>query len=516
MPGGPPPGTTTTTAPAAVSPRGGPQPAAARKKQRQSYSSLGDMVKQVVASAAFAGAPKGSYDQVKAALDASVPRPAQAEMGAPPPFVAPTLDELKQYLQSRNLQVDTNISASDPMGGMGMALGGAMGDGGTVGMTDAQLRSILSGANSPSDLATALGVTSKEIDPLLQSVFQRSQQNARLDQALAEGKAQIASASAPPSHGGTTADSIERNANGPGAADINPLDLATAAPMTAADYQTLVAQLHAADANAGPAKLEAMKQRVLQDAAVAQQRADRINAAYEAGLKGAPLPAMPQPGESTAQGSYGVAGAQRASTFTPTHVERNLDPRAAEDALLVAAGLVQQKRQEEDQWQAMQVLTDQAQAAAAAQKEVDTAAASTRKKADKEQQKAAERALAARVQQNWAQERADQVVAAVDRKGFTKDGTSVSGLDATTGKDLLSTLVARFRAGEREQSVIESVFGGLTSAELNVPTLNLVQIAKVLAGGEVPPELRSGANGYDARLSAAMAYAAEHPEAALK
>lgn len=504
MPGGPTPGGV------AVSPPGGPQPASTKPKN------LREWWDQTVSDAIYQNAPKGSWEEVKSALDAGVPRPPQAQIGKPDPFVAPTLDELKQYLQDRNIQVGTNVSAVDPAGGLAMTMSGAMGDGGTIGFTNDQLRALLANSKSPMELAKALGISDKELDPLLQSAYRRQAANTQLDQAEAGARAQIDARNSPPAAGGASADAVERNANGPGLADINPMDLAQAAPMGAQDYQDLMMQLHAADANAGPARLQAMKERVLQDAAVAQQRQDQINAAYEAGLKGAPLPAIPQAGESTAQGSYGVAGAQSASTFTPTHVRRNLDTRGAEDSLLVAAGLVQKKREEEAQWQAMTVLTDQAQAAAAAQKDVQATEAAAKTKAEKEQRKAAERALAARVQQNWAQERAQKVVAAVDRKGFTKDGASVAGLDATTGQQLLDRLVARFKAGERDDRVIESVFGGLTSADLNVPTLNLVQVAKVLAGGEVPTELRAGPDGYDARVSAAMAYAAEHPEAALK
>lgn len=495
--------------PVAVTGRGGPQPA------KKGESPVNQILLQAAqaAQASRTPAPKPtSFDQLMAQLNAGVPRAvsgAQINPGPQAPW-KPTADALAAFLQADQnnsgssnpwdqntsvnpLNSNSMISKVSPIPFLLSRLTGGVpappktNDYALKISTDpTAIRALLNSVSSPEDLATKLGTDVSTLQPLFDAAGQASYQAHQVDSQIQTAQDQVTAQTTPPVTGAMSADSIDRAAPA-----VDPMTLATPAPLTAADYQQLILGVHAQTALQLPAQFDALKNRILSDASTAQARDAQITEAYKAGLKGAPLPTAPAPGESTAQSQYKVAGAQTPSVAPFNPQFGGLDTSGADAAILAAAGLVQQKQTAEAQYQLTQGLTDQMQQQAAAERQATSIANAEQKKTALAAQKASDAARADETKRAWAELRANEVVAAIGRKGVAKaGGTNTAGLQNLDGKNLLGQLTARFAGGERDQDVITAVFGpGVTSADLNVPALNLVQIAKVLAGGKVPPGL---------------------------
>jgi len=467
-----PPYPTPGTLPPATSPAGGPQPA--KKK-----TSLQDFLDGTISGIAGT-TPKVNTPPPRLSLD--TPSTIDKVLSGTAKFtdlldqwVPPSLEDLTAFLQARSLS--TGIQASE---------GGAISNifQGSDSSADAYkslladpkaLAKILGSAKSGKDLADQLQIDPSALEPLYESTKAAGTAQGEIDSQVQAMKDQLARTQTPPAVGGSTPDSIDRV---PSQGD--PIALASAQPMGSADYADLLLQLHAQDANQAPAELEAAKQKILNDAITATQRTDQINQIYQAGVEGKPLPldaALPVPGESTAQDQYGVAGAQRASVADIVTPVGQLDTTATDDAILAAAGLVEQKRKAEAQYQLGAELTDRAQAAASAESEIASADAAARKAAQTQARKSQEAVWDAEVKSDWANEKAAETVANAKK-------------DDPTAQEKFDMLRRRFSAGARTDDAITQVFDGQTSDMLTVPQMRMVQLAKVLAGGDVPPELQ--------------------------
>lgn len=477
-----PPYPTPGTLPPATSPAGGPQPA-------KKFTPLQDMV-----DAAISGLPTGNR-KVKTPpppLTLDTPSVIDKVLSGNAKFtdlldkwVPPSIEELTSFLNARRLSV--GVQATE-----GGAIANIFGGSTEKDLLDdpAALERLLSSSTSGTDLAKKLQVDVNALEPLFTSSGQAKTAERDIDTQVEAMKTQLAKTQTPPLPGGSTPDSIDRM---PDTGDA--FALAQPTPMGSADYADLLLQLHAQDANQAPAELEAAKRKILSDQAIAVERTNQINAIYQAGVEGKPLPldaALPTPGESTSQDRYATAGAQRASVADVIVPEGQLDTTATDEAILRAAGLVEEKRKTEAQYQLGAELTDRAQAAAAAESEIASTERAAGKAAETQARKAQEKVWDAEVKTSWANEKAATVVAGAKK-------------DDPTAQDKFDMLRRRFSAGARTDDAITQVFDGKTSDMLTVPEMRMVQLAKVLAGGDVPPELEAEFNDVLAADRAARA-----------
>lgn len=255
----------------------------------------------------------------------------------------------------------------------------------------------------------------------------------------------------------------------------DPLSYVKFQPRTSQELGELLLQVNDAEALGSPEQYEAAKKAIMDTEAVFNAQQEQLNAIYLAGLEGRPMPAFATPTESTDQSSYITAGDPKVakSVFTPeTQAAGTTD--LSDQAILDMANLIQQKQEALRIEQRNRDLGTLAQQVGAYEKEVADAEATAAKKAQTEEGKRAATREEAAARQLWAETYRMEIQG------------NVAG-----GETLMNQLARRFSAGASERDAIKSVFGDEKTrmSDLTVPEMRLVQVAQVLAGANIPPQL---------------------------
>jgi len=498
--------------PPAISPLGGPQPAGKR-------NDIADMtrnaVQQMLAAGkrAVTGDPRPPAEPWWAPLNPErasrlvtipgtdtrfeLPDLSGATAAALDSYVPPTVDELNAFLKG----VDANQYAGSglgagPGGAEGAAFGTALSDATSTDTLEKYIdkpyasRKMLEGADSPEQLARRLGLPLDALDALLQTSRDRFRADTLTAKDGRDVKNQLADQFSPPLPTGGP-DAIERQLGG-GGDPTDPMSMVTESPMTSEELAQLVVAIQSDAPNRDAAQLEAAKQRILGDAAVAQGRVDEINAAYLAGLQGGPAPSLPGADASaTAQGRYATAGPQTASVAATAPIMGQLNTEGTDQAIVQAAYVIEQKRKAVAEETLLTTLADRADKQRAIEDQVVAAQEQADKDAAEKQREAASKTIEVKLRSAYADQKAAPLIS-----------------DAGMTADQYTKLKKLFASGAPLRDAVKSTFGDpdypedFDSSQLTIRQRRVVQMAQFAAGGDVPDEY---ADDYQERLNAAIA-----------
>lgn len=495
-----PPSPPTGTIPVAVSPRGGPQPA----RKSAATSVVERAVRRVVAPkpqpAPLALNPS-PIDQIIAGYNAAAVDPAFGQTsissGAAPTPASwkPTIGELQTFLMQ-------DFATNQYAGGDGITVRPKPGSGANDAAYNLAFQSPggmglavpLALAKSPQELADQLGMPMEKLAPLLE---QTSKTRAEIAKQNETAKAQVDQQLAPPSHGGMTPDSLDRQP------PVDPFSMVMPQQMSSDELTALIQSLDPKGSDQAAQRLEAAKRQIMADTGAYIDRQNQIAEVYRAGMAAGSMPAIPGAKESTAQSTYATAGSAKAAAAMPPDslVNTSLDTTGTEERILLAAQAIEQQRQAEKRQELIGVLEAKAKEQKAAEDQVVAAAESAQKAADK----------AARDQQKKDFEAQTRVLYARELKGElagqsvdVADQNSPNGAKQTVSGDrayeLVRPLVA---AGARRTDILKQVFG-LDVDQGDTPTaeqLRVIQAAEFAVGGN-PTPLKADWQSY---LSARMA-----------
>lgn len=516
------------TAPIAVSGRGGPQPA----KRSPIEDVVQNGVNQALAALPQPNSPADVIAQAKAA-DAAPALPGTSLSASSGWSSKPTPQTLLDWLNADHQNPDLGGGS-----GGGLFIGPPSGRSDTSAVGDSvyaqydtpdKVAALLSGVNNQGELEQKLGLQPNALDTLIgasdQQSMARSTAHKAIDQQVARAVAQAGGggggstppASSTPNPAYESIDLFPKDASGnpvvpsamqrgnvdgngkwtndpngsyvfvpdetvpvnaPPAAPVDPMSLAKPAPLSSQDLQQLILQMHAQATDQLPAQLDAAKNTIISDTQTAIARDAQISDAYQAGLKGAPIPAVPTSGPAVTQTRYEVANPQHPDVFTPTVRLGELDTTPTDEAILHAAQLVTQKQQTEQAYQAHAQLTD----LLGQQKQAEADAAAV----GKEQTKLATNAAAREAQKQWDAQTQGLYADALSSAAVAaaaKDQGSVPAARST-----YNTLRDALRSGANVQDAISAAFDGAVSSDLTNGQMKLVQAARV-AAGTVPSEL---------------------------
>lgn len=480
--------------PPAVAPRGGPQPA---KKKNW----LNDLALPAINRAASGAPPPPEMGNTAATPaeaiairhSAAVDAITKAATSQADIQWKPTSKDLYNWLYAEygNIARPRGDSYQEPFNDPK----GLLGD-------PAKLDAILNSAKTPAELAQALGYRVENLAPLFQAA---ATTNAAIDQAGQAALDQINQSynkATPAARGGSTPDSIDR--------PQDPFSMLTPADsisgMTPDQLSTLVSQLDANGSYQRSQMLDSIKQQVVQDTAMAMADSQRLAAVYQAGLQGKPMPAVPMPGESAAQGRYATAKGGAAQVAMPTVVAPQLDTSGAERQILMAAKGIELQRQQEKNQSVIDLITSQQKDAAAAQKEAEAAQKQAQKQADREQQKLDQANLDAQLRSKFAEKLTSEAVSNLGGTLIHTGGGSTQKVDDKYAKASYGKAKTLFESGGNYRDVVREVFPESLDIngdpQLTPGQLRVLQAAQ-FAAGKTPDEL---ANAWGAYRTAGRAH----------
>lgn len=509
-------------APISVSPRGGPQPARRQSIARNmgpaqvigggsqvpEYFGDGSLTDAIVRATANVARRAGQPSR-RPPAPLSLDTPTRGEVA--PEWDRPTADELQAFVaglqqqRSRDNLQDDLLTTLLPFG---TTSGPGSSPSDNVVGNPIATQALLAGSLTPEALASGLGLEVPDIQPLLDTAAQRAALESQVDTQVTQANNR---ATTPTRPGGQTPDSIDRAAADGEAVD--PLTYATEVPLGSADLEAMILALQNRRLDEAPARLAEAKRLIMERTASDIARANELGAAYRAGLGQSSIQRpLPGAGESTAQSQYTTAAPVRAAASPLNGFLPGIDTVAAEDEILQTAYLIEQDRKTAAEEAMLASLEEQFKVRAAEEGELESIVKSEEKKATREQIKIEQQNREAADTRVWAQQRAADVAAALDRRGVAGNADGETFVEFQgKGSKALRDLVARFRAGDSTESAVRAVFGSeVRTSMLSVPALNMIQIAKVLAGGNVPDELRGvGAGKNGLTLDEFLAAAAE-------
>lgn len=499
----------------AVSKRGGPQPAeTAESVVRRSVARATAGAARRAVRNATAPVPPPSIEEV---LGLNTPAPGGAVITATP-TPTPMIQGLTRPVAAATSSMATDaISAATPGGwkptGQDLlrylenytpATAGEAGPDLSLWQTPGKLDVILAAAQTPSQLADALGVSTLGLTPLLNTVAAGNQMTADATAANAQdaaiARSQTERAFDGPARGGMTPDAIDRPATSSDQSVANAFSMLTLDPagMDGDQIQALISRLDAEGSTQRAMMLNEAKRQVMEDTAMAMADSQRLAEVYRAGVEGRPMPDIPMPGESTAQGRYTTASRSAAQVANPTVVAPTLDTKAAEQRILMAAKGIEFQRIQEQRQSVLDLLKSQQEDAVAAQK----AAEAEQKRQEKEVARgeaAIERdAVDAKLRTKFGQDLAGDAISNLGGTlVFTEGGTTkVSDADA---KSAFNTAKKWFESGGSYREVVRHVFPDsvdeMGDPKLTPGQLKVLQAAQ-FAAGKTPDELATAWNDY--------------------